>query len=175
MVIVATLMITGCDDTALTVSREAADRQAGQNREMVRLNREVAAGTRLLVEGEARARQQQTQAHQNLHQERQQVADGWNQLEDERQHMAASRRTESMLATMFQGGTIAISAVLALLIAWLTLNGLRGSDDSAQEACQLLAGELLSLETRLLNDASGSPPSLPSPQESDELPGNTHA
>lgn len=47
--------IAGCRGDVVEIAREAADRQASQNTEMIRLNREVAAGTERLVEADAQS------------------------------------------------------------------------------------------------------------------------
>jgi len=132
----------GCDDTALHVAREAADRQARQNHQMAQLHREVAAGAKRLVEEDAQARHDVLAAHRDLQAERSQLAAGWEALETERRSIAGARRTESMLAALVSGGGAAVAALIALALAWLTLFGLRRRDDSAEMACELLIEEL---------------------------------
>src|SRR5687767_6363489 len=68
--LVATVTTLGCDDTALEVAREAADRQAEQNLQMAALHDKVAEGAKRLVEEEAKARQTLLAAHRDLHGER---------------------------------------------------------------------------------------------------------
>ena len=48
-------LLNGCDsdERVVRIATEAADRQAEQNHELVQLNREVAEGTRRLVEADA--------------------------------------------------------------------------------------------------------------------------
>jgi hypothetical protein len=50
-------VMTGCDERATHVAREAADRQAEQNTTMASLNKEVSRGSRELVAADAQARQ----------------------------------------------------------------------------------------------------------------------
>src|SRR5262245_22462909 len=89
------LVILGCDDQATQIAREAADRQAQQNTEMARVNREVAAGSHELVEADARARKEIVGVHHDIQSERMRLASGWDNLEQERQQIARDRRTES--------------------------------------------------------------------------------
>ena len=52
--ILVLILTSGCDDERATqIAREAADRQAQQNTAMAELNKEVASGTRQLVEADA--------------------------------------------------------------------------------------------------------------------------
>jgi hypothetical protein len=136
------LMIAGCDDRATQIAREAADRQAAQNQEMARLNREVAAGTKRLVEEDARSREQVMDAHRDISNERAQMTAGWNALEAERQRFAASRRAESMLKAFIEGGSAVAAALIALSLAWLTLFGLKKHDDSAEDLDEILLESL---------------------------------
>lgn len=142
--LVALLATIGCDDSAATIAREAADRQADQNRQMAELQREVAAGARRLVEEDARAREQAAAAQRDLYEERSRLAEGWNELESERRAIAQSRRTESMLGALLSGGAATLAALLALAVACLTLFGLKQTDDSAEAACELLVRDLTS-------------------------------
>jgi hypothetical protein len=148
LVVVATML--GCDDGAALVAREAADRQAEQNRTMAKLQEEVAAGSRQLVEEEGQARRQALEVHRDLAAGQVRLADGWEAVEAERQQIASSRRTESFWAAVLplSGGVIA--TVAALAFAWVMLHGLSGSDDSSVLACQLLIDQLDVPEQTLL-------------------------
>jgi hypothetical protein len=133
----------GCDDRASRIAREAADRQAEQNRTMARLEHEIAAGARQLVEAEGHARRQTLEIHHGLQAERSQMAGAWSDLERERQSVARSRRTESFWVAVLPAGGGALVAVLALVLAWIVLTSLRHDDDSAVAACQLLLDEIV--------------------------------
>jgi hypothetical protein len=161
----------GCRDTSLEIAREAARRQAEQNHEMARVTSEAAASSRRLVEEQGRARRDMSAAQRDLHYERLQLGDGWNDLEAQRQAIASSRRTESFLASIVHGGGAAFAALLALGIAWLTLFGLGRRDDSAAAACELLINDLAAAEPQLpwlppVEPALPSEP--PAPQLTDE-------
>ena len=153
---IALLVAThGCDDRATQISREAADRQAQQNTEMARLNKEVAAGSHQLIEADAEARKEIVGVHHELQAERQRLDTGWNDLEGERRQIAGQRQTESMLVSVSNliGG---VSLVVALLgFCWYALVVTRRSDDTDAQLNELLIGEFLPDEAPLL---SSDPP-----------------
>src|SRR6266576_1601463 len=97
LLIVTTGHVAGCDDRVTQVAREADNRQARQNQSMAELNKEVAAGTHKLVEADAQARKEIVGVHHELQAERTRLDTGWYALEQERQHIAGERRTESIL------------------------------------------------------------------------------
>ncbi len=153
LALAALLTISGCDNREAEIAREAADRQAEQNRTMAQLQQEVAVGTRRLAENDARARQQALEVHHDLQGERSQMTDGWDSLEAERQTIARQRRTDSFLAALVTGGGAAVAALFALAFAWLALLGQRRQDDAAESFCELLAEDLLA-ENLLLSSAT---------------------
>jgi hypothetical protein len=171
----------GCNDDAVTVAREAADRQAQQNETMAELQQEVAAGTRQLVAEEGQARRQALEVLRDLQAERGQLADGWDELESQRQSIARSRRTESLLATVLPASGGVAAAAVALAFAWMALYGLKRQDDSVAVACELLIEELLDeppsdrwfplprAAGKLLSDERSSPP-LTAPEPRDPTP-----
>ena len=122
---IALILISGCDDRVAQVAREAADRQAQQNTEMARLNKEVASGSHQLVEADARARKEIVGVHHDLQGERQRLASGWDDLERERQQIASERRTESMLvpAAEIVGTVLVVSLLLGF--CWYLLAAAR--------------------------------------------------
>jgi cell division protein FtsL len=140
MILISAVTNAGCDQSA-DVARVAADRQARQNETMARLQTEVAAGAKQLVDEEGRARRQTLELHRDLQSERSQLAGGWNALQAERASIAHSRRTESVLAALVSGGRGALAGFVALAFAWLALFGLSHRDDSAQAACELMVTE----------------------------------
>ncbi|MEX2170056.1 MAG: hypothetical protein WD851_12165 [Pirellulales bacterium] len=83
---------------AVAISHEAADRQAAQNLEISKHNREVAA-----------AHHELAHVHQDVQSERHNLSSGWNDLESERRQIAHDRRTQSLLAALVpMVGTIAV-------------------------------------------------------------------
>ena len=157
---IAILTILGCNNREAEIAREAADRQARQNETMASLQQEVAAGARSLVENDAQARQQSLEVHRDLHAERGDLSGQWQDLEDQRQAVARTRRTDSFLSALVTGGGGLLAALLALAFAWLALFGVHRSDESPELACQLVE-QLLGEGPLLL--APPRPPALSSP------------
>ena len=87
--IAALILMSGCDERAAQIAREAADRQAQQNTAMAELNKEVAGGTRRLVEADAQARKEIVGVHRDLQAERTRLDTGWD---DVRRRAASDRR-----------------------------------------------------------------------------------
>ena len=137
------MLISGCDDRATRIAREAADRQAQQNSAMAELNKEVAAGGRQLVEADAEARKEIVGVHRDLQAERTRLDGGWSSLETERQRIASERRTESLLAPlMSSAGAVAIVAGL-LGFCWYALVASRTSGGGNADLDEILVGEIL--------------------------------
>jgi hypothetical protein len=165
---VLTILIGGCDEERERIVREAADRQAQQNTAMVELNREVAGGTRRLVEADAQARQEIVGVHRDLQDERSRLDGGWSALEQERQQIARQRRTESMLVpTTKIGGGLALVIVL-LGFCWYALVAIRRSDDTDAQLNELLIAEILPDEPPLLFHGQHSPSLLGHAQPVDQ-------
>ncbi len=161
-------LMAGCDESdsqlhrrVAEVAQQGADRQAAQNAEMARLNREVAEGTRRMVEADALARADHVAVHHEIQAERAVLHEGFDALEDERQQIAQQRRTESALgpALGLVSGTLVVSAVIGL--CWLLLWQSHRSDPSDADVNAILIAELVSEHPRLLPGPS-LPPALPS-------------
>ena len=149
--IVLLILISGCDDRATQIAREAADRQAQQNTAMADLNKEVAGGTRQLVEADAQARKEIVGVHHDLQAERTRLDSGWNELEGERRQIAGQRRTESMLVSVTQltGGVLLL--VVLLGFCWYALVAARRSEDTDAQLNELLVCEILPEASPLLS------------------------
>src|SRR3954467_1974337 len=91
---VTLVFLGGCspDDRVTQVALQASAQQSEQNQELAQLNREVAEGTRRLVESRGNADQQ-------LLEQQHQVQAGLDQLDAERRAIVADRNRESLLAT----------------------------------------------------------------------------
>ena len=138
------LVLIGCDDArSVRLAQEGADRQAQQNNTMAELQREVAAGSRSLVEEQGAARREALQLQQSVQGERDDLSAGWNDLEGERRRMAASRRADSLLAAVIRGSAAAAAAIVALAFAYLTIIGLGRDNESTVLSCEFLADEVL--------------------------------
>lgn len=142
--------IHGCDDNSAQIAREAADRQAQQNTEMARLNKEVAAGSHQLVEADAQARKEIVGVHHDLQTERSRLDTSWQNLEDERRQIAGQRQTESMLASVCEllGGITLVALLLGF--CWYALVAARRGDDTDIQLNELLVHEITADEPALL-------------------------
>lgn len=146
----------GCEDKSAQIAREAADRQAQQNTEMARLNKEVASGTHQLVEADAKARKEIVGVHHDLQSERTRLDTSWKDLEGERRQIAGERRTESMLTSVCElvGG---LSLVVVLLgFCWYALVASRRSEDTDVQLNELLIQEILPEGPPLLSASQSS-------------------
>lgn len=145
--LVALIWMSGCDERVVEVAREAADRQAAQNQQMGELQKEVARGTRSLVEADASARREIVGVHRDLQAERQQLGSGWHDLEIQRQRIAKERRTESLLVPL--ASTVAGAALVIVLLGFLRqlLASSHSSDPADAELNELLVEQLLAVES----------------------------
>ncbi len=136
----AILAACGDDDAgyrhAAEVADKAADRQAEQNAEMANLNREVAEGTKRLVEADAEARKEIVAVHKELQAERATLNEGFTGLEVERKQIAKDRRTESILlpsAKALGAALVAVAALAFCLMLLIALNKDAGADAELSE------------------------------------------
>jgi hypothetical protein len=103
----ALLTLVGCGSRTTSIALEAADRQAAQNQELARLDREHAAARKELVN-----------LHQQVQTERQFLATGWHDLQAERNTVIQERRTESLVGQLIPVLLLAIAA----LFVWRMTN-----------------------------------------------------
>jgi len=147
------VLLTGCTDNeeVARVAMQAADRQAQQNSEMARLNREVAEGTRRLVEADAEARKEVLAMQRDLQGQASEVGRQRDLLESERRGIAAQRLRESILGPIIANMSPLLVCALVLIFCGLLVYGLRsdrGDDDSV--VAEVLIEELASAEPKLL-------------------------
>lgn len=147
---ILSILISGCDEQATQIAREAADRQAQQNTAMAQLNKEVASGTQHLVEADAQARKEIVGVHRDLQAERSRLDTGWSDLATERRQIAGQRRTESLLAPTIQAAGLVALVVVLLAFCWYALVSSRSRDDTAVELNELLICEILPEQPVLL-------------------------
>jgi hypothetical protein len=152
------------------VATQAAERQAQQNTEMARLNREVAEGTRRMVEADAEARKEVIVVHQEIQAERATLNQGFEKLEVERKEIAQQRRTESTLVPALKTIGGAVVAIAVVVFCLLLLFGLRKADASDAELNELLIHDLVSEQPRLLSGPSLGPAIENSPVTHDSEP-----
>jgi hypothetical protein len=146
--IVALVWTIGCDERVVEVAREAADRQAAQNEQMGELQKEVAYGTRSLVEADAAARKEIVGVHRDLQAERRQLGTSWNDLESQRQQVARQRRIESVLVPL--AGAVTGVALLVVLLSFLRqlLASSQTTESIDAEFQNLLVEHVLAIEMR---------------------------
>lgn len=149
--IVALVWTTGCDERVVEVAREAADRQAAQNEQMGELQKEMAHGTRSLVEADAAARKEIVGVHQDLQAERRQLGSSWNDLEVQRQQVARQRRIESVLAPLLTAVAGVVLVVVLLSFLGQLLASTKTTESIDAELQNLLVDELLSIEMRSID------------------------
>jgi hypothetical protein len=179
LVLATTILATGCDEDengrVVAVAREAADRQAEQNKEMAKVNHSVAQATERLVAADAEARKEIVKVHQQLQSEREVLNKQRDNLEVERQGIARQRLTESWIGPVIENSGILVVAVLAIGLCLLLLFGLRRSAGAEAELNELLVHELSSERPTLLphwpapgaieDDKDQSASSLPLPDD----------
>ena len=100
VMIMLLLLTGGCDEEneneqVARVAQESAARQAEQNQELAKLNREVAAGAQRLVEADSRTRQEIIAAQKDLAQQQAEVGKQRDQLEAERRTAAQEHRKKN--------------------------------------------------------------------------------
>ena len=155
-------LVVGCTDKdrhkeVAEVAKQAADRQAEQNSVMARLSREVAEGTRRLVQADADARKEMIVVHQDIQAERTLLNDGFEKLEGERKQMAQQRRTESVLVPAMKTIGVAMLATAVVLFCLLLLTRFRSTDAADAELNELLIHDLVSEHPRLLDGPHNKP------------------
>ena len=148
-ILLAILLLAGCkqnkDARLARMAQESTQRQAEQNQEIVRLNREVAQGTSRLIEADSQSRQELIALQHDLQDQQAEVGRQRDLLDTERKELALKRERESLLAVVFDRlGELALCA-LPLILCWYLLHGLwQNSDDpSVNEMLleQLAAGD----------------------------------
>lgn len=156
------MIIVGCereDERLAQLAREAANQQSAQNTEMARLNREVAEGTRRLVESDAQAREELLAAQRDLQSQQEQIGLARDALEAERREWAQQRQTESVFAPILGTLGMALLALLPLGLCWYLLHGLSRVEE--QQIGELLIEDLIAEEPKLLSPPRAVPQSAP--------------
>ncbi len=140
------LLMSGCesqiDQRLLEMGQRHSQQQAEQSQQMLELQQEVAAGSRELVEADARAREELVAQQSGVNQQR-------DQLEQDRKAIAAQRYRDPLIAAVITHlGLIAI-CLLPLVICWQLLR--QPSEPATnQELAEILLNDLVSAEPLLL-------------------------
>ena len=135
LLVALVMILAGCeeDERVVELAREAADRQAEQNRHIARQSEQVATATRELIEGDARSRQEMVAMHRELQGEQAEVFRQRDTLEAERRELARARQRESLLVPVLQGGggLLVVVAALVFCAAMTVRSGGPGSSVNA--------------------------------------------
>lgn len=144
------LLIAGCDtdERLVQISREAADRQAEQNKEMARVNQSVAEGTKRIVTEHAKGRENLNTLHQAVQAQQAGVNHQRDTLETERRQIAGQRLTESRLGPLLSSLGIFFLGVTTIgFCAYLLVRLYQPGDDPLGE---LLLEDLVSEQPKVL-------------------------
>jgi hypothetical protein len=135
--------IVGCRERELArLAREAADRQAEQNRIVGKL-----------VDENLKSRQDLLELQQGFQRERKWLNSQQASLESERRSIAGERRTESMLVAATRGLGLVLLALAAIGFAMLVIFGLRNEPHSAADVYDLVLRDVLPTASTLLMKA----------------------
>ena len=151
MFMIMCCMLTGCTDERVSqIAREAADRQAEQNKAMAELQGQVAEGTRQLVEADAQSRQEMIGVHRELQSERSRLDQSWDKLHQQ-------QRNESLLVAFLPTIGIVIVVCLLLGFCWYALCAAHSEEIASSDLSELLVEELTSEKPRLLQRGTDLP------------------
>jgi len=156
------LMVIGCqssaDDRLIELAREHAARQAESQRQASDLQKQLAEGTRKLVEADSRARQELTSLQHDLRRDQAEIGRQRDRMETERREIAANRYRDPIVAAVIVDIGIVLACLLPLAVCIYVLWAARGAGESDSAVAELLVQELVSSEpTLLLPDRSPLP------------------
>jgi ribosome-binding ATPase YchF (GTP1/OBG family) len=152
------VLIAGCQsesERVVEVAREAAQRQAEQNRQMTQLQNQVAEGSRQLVEAEAKARAELTALQRDLQQGQAEVDRQRDELEAERRKIASERYWDAILGSSITAAVALLACLLPLVLCWALLRRQSEERDADATLAEFLVQELVSGHPALL---PASPP-----------------
>jgi hypothetical protein len=133
--LVALLAAIGCssaDQQLADLSRQSADRQAGQNRLVETNNQQVIDAARKLVEADAQGRKENLELHRQIESERMVINQQRDTLEQERRELAHQRNRDPIIANTVMTVAGLLAAILPLVACIYLLRGLfHKSDDAA--------------------------------------------
>ncbi len=147
------LTLAGCYDENVRVAevaREAANRQAEQNRQMAELHKQVAEGSKRLVEAEAQTRGELTALQRDLQQSQADVGRQRDQLEGERREFADHRHRDPIVAAVITDFGMVLACILPLLLAAYVLYCVRDPAQTDATMAEILVQELVAEKPFLL-------------------------
>ncbi|MCY2990746.1 MAG: hypothetical protein NTY19_23135 [Planctomycetota bacterium] len=132
------------------VAREAAQRQAEQNKQMAQLQGQVAEGSRQLVEAEAKARADMMALQRDLQHSQSEVGRQRDQLEAERRQIAAERYWDGIVGNSITAAATLFACILPLLLCWAVLRRPSPDHEADVALAEFLTQELVSDHPTLL-------------------------
>ena len=196
MLLITVLMVAtlGCnsDRRVAQVATEAARRQAEQNQEMIRLNREVAKNNERLIEADSQARQEVLQVQRDLierdeqgrqelnslqrevqtavSQERTSLDRQLEELDDERRDIAQDRRWDSVFGSAIASFGAILACLAPVVLAVYLLRSIHNQEPSDAELAELLMQEMTSDKPVLFEPAGIDRPCLGHHDQPPRLP-----
>jgi hypothetical protein len=145
--------MAGCQNEServAEVAREAAQRQAEQNRQMAQLQGQVAEGSRQLIEAEAKARADMAALQRDLQQSQSEVGRQRDQLEAERRQIASDRYWDGIVGSAITAAATLLACILPLFLCWAVLCRPGQEQEADVALAEFLTEELVSDRPLLL-------------------------
>jgi len=150
------ILTIGCDEEERLV--EMAEKQmaiqAEQTRNITELQREVAKGSRELIEADAKSRQDIVTLHREVQQERAKFGRQRDSLEADRRELASQRQWDSLTAASITTGGLLVCCVLPLVLCWYLLQRPADPADDHQ-VVEVLMEDLVAQQPILLTRREG--------------------
>jgi hypothetical protein len=163
LVILWTLVIAGCtsnDDRLVEMSREHAARQAESQRQMIDLQKQVAEGSRQLVERDAAARENLTALQHDLRSDQAEIGHQRDRLENDRREIATQRYRDPIVAAVLMDIGIVVACLLPLALGVYVLRSACRAGESDSAVAEFLVQELVTSEPQLLLSGRSSLPTI---------------
>lgn len=143
----------GCDERdqrLAEMAREAANRQAEQNRQMADLQKQVAEGSKRLVEADAQARGEMNALQRDLQQSQSEVGRQRDLLENDRREIASQRHLDPIIASAIMDTGMVLACLLPLLLAGYALRCVFAPGQTDSVVAEVLVREITTDEPLLL-------------------------
>jgi hypothetical protein len=144
--------MAGCnqdEQRLVDMATRQAERQAQQSRDMVRLQEELAQGSRQLIEADAQARQELAELQRDLQREMTELARRQDQIESERKELAHQRHRDPLVASAMTQVGLIVACCLPLAVAIYVLAALR-REHHDDHLVDVLVQDLIAERPRLL-------------------------
>jgi hypothetical protein len=151
VILIATTI--GCDKNEnkqlADMAERHSQRQAEQSKQMAQLQQEVAAGSRQLVEADAKAREEIVALHRDVQAERTEFGQQRDALENDRRQIAEQRHRDPIIANAITGFGLLLGCLLPLVLCWYLLHRPVEAADS-QVVAEVLLEDLVADRPLLL-------------------------